>query len=178
MKSEWIITSDGAIQVKMDVKRDLEFPMLPRFGIRLFLNRDFDNVEYYGIGPEESYVDKRRAGSHGKYDSNVLEMHEDYLRPQENGSHYDCDFVTVGNSKSGITVVSEQPFSFNASVYMQEELERAAHNYELEESNSAVLCIDYAQNGIGSNSCGPEVQEKYRFDEEQFEFEAEFRLQL
>ena len=84
----------------------------------------------------------------------------------------------MGNSKSGITVVSEQPFSFNASVYMQEELERANHNYELQESDSTVFCIDYAQNGIGSNSCGPEVQEKYQLNEEQFAFGVELILQL
>lgn len=71
-----------------------------------------------------------------------------------------------------------KPFSFNASVYMQEELERANHNYELQESDSTVFCIDYAQNGIGSNSCGPEVQEKYQLNEEQFAFGVELILQL
>ncbi len=53
----------------------------------------------------------------------------------------------------------------------QEELEKAAHNYELAEADSTVLCIDYAQNGIGSNSCGPAVIDSYRFDEETFQFE-------
>ena len=62
--------------------------------------------------------------------------------------------------------------------YMQEELERANHNYELQESDSTVFCIDYAQNGIGSNSCGPEVQEKYQLNEEQFAFGVELILQL
>ena len=56
-------------------------------------------------------------------------------------------------------------FSFNASVYTQEELERVSHNYELKESDSTVFCMDYAMNGIGSNSCGPDVMDKYRFDE-------------
>ena len=45
-----------------------------------------------------------------------------------------------------------------------------AHNYELIESDSTVLCIDYALNGIGSNSCGPEVLAAYRFDEKEFQF--------
>ena len=152
--------------------------MLPHFGLRLFLDKTWDEVTYYGMGPQESYRDKHQASSHGLYHSKVADLHEDYIRPQENGSHYDCDFVTVGNSNSGITVVSENPFSFNASVYTQEELERVAHNYELEESDSTVLCIDYAQNGIGSNSCGPEVLEKYRLDEEQFAFGVELILQL
>lgn len=171
VKSEWIITSDGAIQVKMDVKRDLEFPMLPRFGIRLFLNRDFDNVEYYGIGPEESYVDKRRAGSHGKYDANVLEMHEDYLRPQENGSHTDCDYLILKGKENTFAAVGERTFSFNVSPYTQEELTAKRHSYELQPCGSTVVCLDYVQNGIGSNSCGPELSERYRLDAEQFNFE-------
>ena len=171
VKSEWIITSDGAIQVKMDVKRDLEFPMLPRFGIRLFLNRDFDNVEYYGIGPEESYADKRRAGSHGKYDANVLEMHEDYLRPQENGSHTDCDYLILKGQENTFAAAGERTFSFNVSPYTQEELTTKRHSYELQPCGSTVVCLDYVQNGIGSNSCGPELSEQYRLDAEQFNFE-------
>ena len=58
-------------------------------------------------------------------------------------------------------------------MYTQEELERKLHEQELEESGSTVLCLDHAQNGIGSNSCGPEVQEQYRFDEEEFVFQIQ-----
>ena len=178
MKLTWEIDCFGRIKTSISAVKDPEFPVLPRFGLRLFLDKTWDEVTCYGMGPQESYRDKHQASSHGLYHSKVADLHEDYIRPQENGSHYDCDFVTVGNFNSGITVVSENPFSFNASVYTQEELERVAHNYELEESDSTVLCIDYAQNGIGSNSCGPEVQEKYRLDEEQFAFGVELILQL
>ena len=81
--------------------------------------------------------------------------------------------MEVTNAQFGIAVVSEQTFSFQASVYTQEMLEQAAHNYELEEADSTVLCVDYALNGIGSNSCGPEVLDKYRFDDTVFRFRFE-----
>ena len=58
-------------------------------------------------------------------------------------------------------------------LFIQEELERVSHNYELKESDSTVFCMDYAMNGIGSNSCGPDVMDKYRFDEEAFQFQFE-----
>ena len=90
--------------------------------------------------------------------------------PQENGSHFDCDYVELYNGRYGIAAVSETPFSFQASNYTQEMLAQAKHNYELEESDSTVLCIDYALNGIGSNSCGSEVLAAYRFDEKKFQF--------
>ena len=98
------------------------------------------------------------------------ELHEDYIRPQENGSHADCDYVTVTGGRWGLAAVSEQRFSFNASIYTQEELEKKKHNYELEPSGSTVLCLDYKQNGIGSNSCGPVLGEKYKLNKESFTF--------
>ena len=171
VKADWQITPDGAVSVKMQVERDLEFPMLPRFGLRLFLDKEFTDVTYSGIGPAESYVDKRQAGYHGVFQTTVEEMHEDYLRPQENGSHTDCDYVKLSNKDQSIYAVSDLTFSFNASVYTQEELTNKAHSYELENCGSTVLCLDYAQNGIGSNSCGPELSKKYRLDQENFEFD-------
>ncbi len=98
-------------------------------------------------------------------------MHEDYIRPQENGSHTDCDYVAVEDGEYGLAAAAEKTFSFNASAYTQEELGEKKHHYELEPSGSTVLCLDYRINGIGSNSCGPELLEKYRFCEETFTFE-------
>lgn len=166
----WHIDCGGAITSSIHAVKNEEFPDLPRFGLRLFLNRTLDCVSYFGMGPHESYRDKHRSVSHGLYRANVIEMHEDYIRPQENGSHYDCDYVEITDGSFGIAAASEQTFSFNASVYTQEGLERAAHNYELKASGSTVLCLDYAQNGIGSNSCGPVVMDPYRFCDTSFDF--------
>ncbi len=166
----WTLDARGGIDVTFQVHRDTEFPELPRFGIRLFLNRKLDQVRYCGLGPYESYRDKCRAALYGQYDSSVQGLMEDYIRPQENGSHLGCDYVELTNEDFGLTAASRRPFSFQASVYPQEELERKAHNYELMPCGSTVLCLDYAQNGIGSNSCGPLVLKQYRFDEETFTF--------
>lgn len=70
-----------------------------------------------------------------------------------------------------ITAVAPKTFSFNVSYYTQEELTRKKHNFELEKSGSTVVCLDYAQNGIGSNSCGPELRKEYWLNEERFVFE-------
>ena len=169
----WKINEDGKIEAVIEAVKDKEFPDLPRFGIRMFLNKKMDEITYFGMGPQESYRDKHQASCHGLFRSKVAQMHEDYIRPQENGSHYDCDYVELTNGQCGIVAVSKNPFSFNASVYTQEELERVSHNYELKESDSTVFCMDYAMNGIGSNSCGPDVLDKYRFDEEAFKFQFE-----
>lgn len=173
VKMTWKINEDGKIEAVIEAIKDKEFPDLPRFGIRMFLNKKMDEITYFGMGPQESYRDKHQASCHGLFRSKVAQMHEDYIRPQENGSHYDCDYVELTNGQCGIAAVSKNPFSFNASVYTQEELERVSHNYELKESDSIVFCMDYAMNGIGSNSCGPNVLDKYRFAEEAFQFQFE-----
>lgn len=169
--ARWTVGQAGDITVAMDVKRDMEFPELPRFGLRLFLPKEFDQASYYGLGPGESYVDKCRGTSHGLYKSAVREFHEDYLRPQENGSHWDCDYMMVENQDLKLAAVSPKPFGFNVSVYTQEELTKKRHNYELKECGNTVLCLDYRQNGIGSASCGPELLEKYKLNEERFQFD-------
>ncbi|MCB6508503.1 MULTISPECIES: glycoside hydrolase family 2 TIM barrel-domain containing protein [Dorea] len=167
----WKIEAAGKIDADIEVTKDDEFPDLPRFGVRMFLDKKLSAVRYFGMGPQESYCDKHQAASHGLYQANVDDLHEDYIRPQENGSHYDCECVELNNSRYGIVVSSENAFSFNASYYTQEELEEKTHNYELTESDSVVFCVDYALNGIGSNSCGPVVLDQYRFDDVLFRFQ-------
>ena len=167
----WKIEAAGKIDADIAVTKDDEFPDLPRFGVRMFLDKKLSAVRYFGMGPQESYCDKHQAASHGLYRADVGDLHEDYIRPQENGSHYDCEYVEINNSRYGIVASAEKAFSFNASYYTQEELEKKTHNYELIESDSVVFCVDYALNGIGSNSCGPVVLEQYRFDDVLFRFQ-------
>ena len=167
----WKIEAAGKIDADIAVTKDDEFPDLPRFGVRMFLDKKLSAVRYFGMGPQESYCDKHQAASHGLYRADVGDLHEDYIRPQENGSHYDCEYVELNNSRYGMAAFSESTFSFNASYYTQEELEKKTHNYELAESDSVVLCVDYALNGIGSNSCGPVVLDQYRFNDVLFRFQ-------
>ena len=167
----WKIDATGKIDADIEATKDGEFPDLPRFGVRMFLDKKLSDARYFGMGPQESYRDKHQAASHGLYRANVSDLHEDYIRPQENGSHYDCGYVELNNSRYGIAAFSGSTFSFNASYYTQEELEKKTHNYELTESDSVVLCVDYALNGIGSNSCGPVVLDQYRFNDVLFRFQ-------
>ncbi len=170
IKITWKISNSGKIAALIEGTKDPEFPALPRFGVRMFLKDSMQEVRYYGMGPQESYVDKHRGSYHGLFRSKVMDLHEDYIYPQENGSHYDCDFVEVSGGSFGLAVAAEEGFSFNASGYTQEMLEMAKHNYELKAADSTVLCVDHKMNGIGSNSCGPQVLEQYQFKENEFKF--------
>jgi len=172
----WRVWEDGSVDVRLDVKKNPVFPRLPRFGIRLILPETMAKVSYYGLGPMESYVDKRRAACHGTFEGTVDSLFEDYIKPQENGSHWDVSYVELEGGRRKLSVASDVPFSFNASRYTQEELTKKAHNFELCPSGHTILCIDYRQDGIGSNSCGPEPEKQYQFLEEQFSFSFGLRF--
>ncbi len=176
--AKYTIGIDGTIRMELDCDKDPIYPMLPRFGIRLFLPKAMSAASYLGYGPYESYPDKHRASWWGEFSTTACENHEDYLKPQENGSHWGCSRVTVSCPKQALTAESGVPFSFNLSPYTQEELTTKMHSFELVESPYTVLCLDCAQSGIGSNSCGPELLEKYRFNPEHFRFDLTLRPTL
>ena len=172
LRGEFLIGRDGSIDAKLNMKRDdLDMPALPRFGVRLFLPQAMAQTRYFGCGPYESYVDKHRASWLGTFDTTAEANHEDYLKPQENGSHCACDYVTCADAEGcGLAVTADKPFCFNVSPYTQEELAAKAHSFELTPCGATVLCLDAAMNGIGSNSCGPELLEKYRLDDVRITF--------
>ncbi len=166
--SEYRIDGGGNVRIHMDVERDLGFPYLPRFGVRLFLQpEDHKKVTYLGYGPGGSYQDFRYAQKYGCYTANVSD-YEPFIFPQENNSHWGTEWLALGALR---VVTQKEPFSFNASRYSQEQLDHAKHNYELKPEDSAILCLDARMSGIGSGSCGPQLAEQYQVKEESFSFD-------
>ena len=156
----WRVRMNGRIDASIQLTQRQGAPALPRFGLRMHLPGEVTRVTYFGYGPYESYKDKHRASVKHLYEDTVAGMFEDYIRPQENGSRWNCDYVRLSGPLGGLEVTGEE-FSFNASLYTQEELEAKAHNFELEPCGDTVFCLDYRQNGIGSNSCGPQLNKRY-----------------
>lgn len=169
VKSVWTVYASGAINVQLDVKVRESVPYLPRFGLAIKLDKSFGNCSFFGYGPHESYIDKCVSTYIDRFSSTVKAMHEDYIYPQENGSHNDCETVSICNKTTALTVNSDN-FSFNVSPYSVAELAKRMHNYELVESGYTELCIDYKMSGVGSNSCGPELEKHYRLKEKDFSF--------
>lgn len=187
MDAIYTVTAAG-IDIHCQVETTNKVTMLPRFGIRLFLDKSFDTVSYYGYGPYESYVDKHQASYKGNFTAKVSELYEDYIKPQENSSHYGCQHMEITDGantlqflSAGMTGAVEDDFwkgfSFNASEYTQEEFAKKKHNYELEKCEYNVVCVDYKMAGVGSNSCGPALAEKYRIELPKFTGEFHIRVQ-
>ena len=169
---QWTIDAAGKLHFNIKAERDTSLPFLPRFGLRFFIPRDFEQCTYFGYGPYESYCDKHRASSLGLYTTTVSEQHEPYIKPQENSSHWGCRSVQLHSGHTALSVKSIQPFSFNVSHFTQEELTAKRHEHELEQSPYTVFCLDARMSGLGSASCGPDLKEIYQVNEKLIEFEG------
>ncbi|TVX98688.1 glycoside hydrolase family 2 TIM barrel-domain containing protein [Cohnella terricola] len=175
-EARWKVGASGELDLLLDVsvQEELPYPYLPRFGLRLTMPRGMEEVEYSGFGPHESYIDKRQSVKRGRFLTTVDEMFENYIMPQENGSRYGTDWAIVSNAQGmGIRFSAPESFSFNASHYTPEDIAEAKHDWELmrKKREETIVHLDYMMSGVGSNSCGPELAERYRLSEKKFRFE-------
>jgi beta-galactosidase len=138
--------------------------------------KSFSLVRYVGYGPYESYCDKHRASWFGTFHTDARQSFEPYLRPQENGTHWNCTEAAVFGAVTMLQIHPSAPISVNFSDYTQEELTRAAHLHELIACESNVLCLDFAHSGVGSNSCGPKLAPEYQVSQETFSHTLQFEI--
>jgi len=172
----WTVEGTGEVTVAVKVKVREELPFLPRFGLELTMPAGSEEVEYFGHGPHESYIDKRQSVRKGKYLLTVDDMYEAYVMPQEHGSRYGTEWAAVSNELGmGLHFASAEPFSFNASHYTPADLMAARHTYDLVRREETTVHLDYKVSGVGSRSCGPELMKQYRLDEKEFACEFVIR---
>ncbi|WP_068777830.1 glycoside hydrolase family 2 TIM barrel-domain containing protein [Paenibacillus sp. FJAT-26967] len=155
----WVYTvrPDGTVDLSVQGDPDGTPPdMLPRIGLRMELPGSTDRVTWYGLGPGESYPDSRQAARVGLYETAVDDLRFPYVKPQESGNRSDVRWSCLrGLQGSGLLVAGQPAFDFGASRYTPEDLETASHECDLVPRDFVTLHLDYKQNGLGSNSCGP-----------------------
>ena len=139
---------------------------LPRFGMEWILPTSSDSFTYFGSGPIESYSDMDHASSVGLYESSAADEYVNYVRPQEHGNHNKVKMLTIGDMEFHC----EKGMEINVSEYTTAALEKAEHTDELVKDGRIHLRTDYKVSGIGSNSCGPALNERYRLSEKDIKF--------
>ncbi|MCQ2440746.1 MAG: DUF4981 domain-containing protein [Clostridia bacterium] len=162
------VFSDGEIHLKLkaDIRENAFW--LPRFGFETTLDLPTDEkFTYYGYGPNENYCDMHHSAMLGQYQSTAENEYVPYIRPQEHGNHYGVKELKIG----GLKIVGSPSFETNVSAYSAKNLTEADHINELKSDRKTHIRIDYKVSGIGSNSCGPELQEKYKLSEKEFMFD-------
>lgn len=167
----WTVFANGEVAalVHADVRENLG--VLPRFGMELRLPEGMEELRYFGMGPGENYADLCRGARMGLYSSTVDGQYVPYIKPQENGGHTGVRWACVSDlAGRGMLFKAKKPFSFSALHYAPEDLDAAKYTVDLSRRPETVVHVDYRQNGIGSNSCGPALLPTYAFDEKHIAF--------
>ena len=178
LRAQAVYTVTAGGDVRVDIRADVRenLPSLPRFGMEFQLPEGFENLLYFGMGPHENYADMHQSARMGLFRSTVDAQYTPYIRPQETGSHTGTRWVCVSdNAARGVLFRAGTPFSFSALHYTAEDLDAARLTADLTRRPETVLHVDYAQNGIGSNSCGPALDERFALIAKRIEFSYAFR---
>ena len=161
------IFADGRIDVELDAKVREQVYWLPRLGFETALPNENAAFTYYGRGPLENYCDMCHAAPIGLYESTAQKEYVPYVRPQEHGNHTDAKWLDIGQ----LRFIGKDRFEFCVSQYSTDALFKAEHTDELVRDGKTHLRIDYRCSGIGSASCGPELEPQYRLSEKDIHFE-------
>ena len=178
LEYEYDIYGDGTIDLEYEGKPVAynELPeTFPRIGLQMEIPEIFSDVEWYGRGPGEAYVDSIDATQFDVYKATVDDLYMPYVYPQENGNRADVKWFYMTDARGlGFKVQAKDSLNFSAHYYTMKDLEDAKHLSDLVKRDFITLNIDYKQNGLGSNSCGPKALEKHELKPEEFEFKMRF----
>jgi len=139
-----------------------QLPPLPRLGLQMRLPERFNNFEWFGLGPHESYIDRRLSVRAGRYAGKVDEQYEPYIRPQENGNKGEVRWAALtDDGGTGILAAGRPLLEVGVHHYAPEDFTAAKHTFDLQKRDETVLHLDWRHNGIGTNSCGPGPMPEY-----------------
>ena len=165
--------ADGKVSVSLDGKIRENVVWLPRLGLEFKLPYDNSKFRYFGNGPMDSYCDMTHHGINCWHESDADREYVSYIRPQEHGNHYGCRELEIENS---LKFSAEDLMEISVLHHSIEQLTKAEHTDELKKSDGTHIRIDYKVSGIGSNSCGPQLPEKYRLCEKDIFFKFNISL--
>lgn len=167
VKILYTVYEGGEIKVNSHYKGVEGLPELPIFGLAIKLSADYDNFKWYGMGPNENYIDRVSGAYLGIFEKTVTENVSDYVVPQESGNHIGVRWAKIKDKNGfGIEFLSkDEPFELGVSPYTAFELQNALHHYELPRVNYTVVTIAGKQMGVGGDdSWGAPVHPEYTID--------------
>jgi len=155
----------------------LNLPAMPRFGMTMVVENGFNQLEYFGRGPHENYIDRNHSSNVGLYESSVEEQYVPYITNGENGNKTEARWLNLSNSDGrGISIKGSPLFDFSALHYAQANLERPArrapaHTIDLVKSDKVFLNVDWKQIGVGGDdSWGARTHAAYMIERGPLEY--------
>ncbi len=151
----------GGLQVTESVVLPKALHDVARIGTNFELDGELCNLTYFGVGPHETYPD-RKIGKVGQYSSSVADQYVPYVRPQENGGHAGVRwFALTSKSAQRVRVFFDQPLQLSVTENRAQDLAAATHNVEVKPSGNTIVTFDIAHRGVGTASCGPDTLDQY-----------------
>lgn len=161
----YTVFGDGTIETKLMYDPVEGLPDMPEFGMMFWFNADYDNLTWYGMGPDETYADRRHGAKLGIYSNKVADNMAKYLVPQECGNKVGVRYARLVDAKGRGILFEGDELSFSALPYTPHELENAAHAYELPQVHHTIVRVAFAQMGVGGDdSWGSWVHPEYHID--------------
>lgn len=162
-REDLVVHPSGRIDAKESFETPPEWKDLPRVGVVMTLAARFERLEWLGLGPHETYPDRRASGRFGRFRSTVTDEFVPYAVPQEHGHHHRTRWLALAaDDGAGVLVTAAEPFGFSVSHHRVDDLAAALHPTELVARTESFLHLDAAHRGLGTASCGPDVLPRYR----------------
>ena len=159
----YTITGYGLITSANSINSSNPQQVVARIGVRMFLDKQFEQVEYFGRGPMENYADRKRAFDVGVYKSTVKELLTPYEKPMDAGNHEDVRWVKITNAGGTglIAMCDDSLLQFTVLPYSDEDMEETEYRIDLPQSDESVFCLSYRTLGVGTAGCGPRPLPQY-----------------
>lgn len=162
---KYTVFGDGTVETKLSYAPVKELGDMPEFGMLFKLNADYNRLEWYGLGPGETYADRMRGAKLGIYQNRVADNMAEYLVPQECGNKVGVRYAKIMDERGRGMLFTGENLSFSALPYTPHELENAMHAYELPQVHYTVVRVALMQMGVGGDdSWGAPVHPEYHID--------------
>ena len=164
---DFIVCADGTIMTNSMIRPKNTGAIIPKLGFRLELLKEMEQLSWFGRGPWDSYRDRKEACLPAIYNSTVTDQYEEYILPQEHGTKQEVRWMSVTNTDGlGLLFVAPDQMAASAVHFRPEDNytdkdNRAKHTYQFKSCATTVVNLDAVTRGLGNNSCGPDVMDKY-----------------
>jgi len=159
----YTISNKGIIKVDYKVTINKNAPNVPRIGMSFDISKQYNQVTYYGKGPQANYADRNTGAFLGVYKADANHMNYEYVYPEENGNHMETRWFTLTDkTKKGLLIFGDQPINFSVSPYHLENLEKATHTYNLKRRETLTVNVDLKQMGVGGDNTWSAIAEPHK----------------
>ncbi len=161
VKLTWTVFPDGSILLDSHFDSNKHDVDLGRIGWVLQINKQLDNISYFGRGPKDNYPDRKSSQFHGLYKANIKEMIQPWCKPQDMGNREEVKWCELSDKNgNGVKFICTDSMSFEYLPYSDLDMIIASHPYKLKENNTNFLHLDAAVTGLGGASCGPQPMDR------------------